>query len=257
MPATATPWRTARIATRVWRFDTIDSTQSEAKRLIAQGQGDGALVLAGSQTAGRGRMSRAWHSPPGNIYLSLVLQPSLPLRDWGALTLLSALALVETLDTFGIGGAALKWPNDVLIRGRKVAGMLAEIEADRLVLGVGVNLNASLPANLPRATSVRAATGIALPPDEFLRRFIETLEAHLVAAEGGARFGQQWTARTETLGHRVQIGGSANATEGLAESVADDGALLVRRADGTLTACYGGEVADAASAAAESRGGST
>lgn len=257
MPATAPPWRTARIATRVWRFDQIDSTQSEAKRLIARGQGDGALVLAASQTAGRGRSSRAWYSPPGNLYLSLVFRPALPLAGWGSLTLVAALALLETLDALGVQGAALKWPNDVLIRGRKVAGVLAEVEDDRLVLGVGVNLNAGLPADLPRATTVRAASGTAHPPDEVLRRFVEAFEAHVVAAEGGARFGQQWTARMETLGHWVHIGGSAHATEGLAVSVADDGALMVRRSDGTLTACYGGDVADAASAAGEIRGGST
>jgi BirA family biotin operon repressor/biotin-[acetyl-CoA-carboxylase] ligase len=146
MTETRAGLQTRRLARTARYLAQVDSTQAEARRLLMAGVPDGTVVVAGEQTAGRGRLGRAWHSPPGNLYASLVLRPSLPLAEWPQCTMAAALAIAGTLDALPVPGVALKWPNDVLIDGRKVAGMLAEAMDASLIVGFGVNANAELPA---------------------------------------------------------------------------------------------------------------
>ena len=130
-------------------LDTVGSTNDEAAKLAAEGAPSGTIVLADTQTGGRGRLGRAWQSRPGNLQASFILRPDCALRSAGQLSLLAGVALAETLIKHGPDGLdlRLKWPNDVLIGGAKVAGILLESAGDRLgrldhvVLGIGLNID--------------------------------------------------------------------------------------------------------------------
>jgi BirA family biotin operon repressor/biotin-[acetyl-CoA-carboxylase] ligase len=235
-------WRTQHIGTTVHFYETVDSTQRIARQLIAEGRARGALVIAHTQTAGRGRLGRAWHSPRGNLYLSYVLQPTLPLALWSQYTMMTALALADAIQSVIGLSAALKWPNDALIEQHKVAGILAETCDDQLIIGVGVNVNAELPSELTTATSLHHAVGHEVDMMELLRVFIERTDALYVASLHGERFDARWAARLHTLGQYVQVQFGERTIVGYAERVETDGALVVRCDDGSRMTCHAGEV---------------
>ncbi|MEP7198254.1 MAG: biotin--[acetyl-CoA-carboxylase] ligase [Chloroflexota bacterium] len=235
-------WRTRHVAITVRAFEVLASTQREACECVATGQADGLLVMADEQTNGRGRLGRAWQSPPGNLYLSLVLKPPPPIAGWPRYTLLAALALADAIESVCDVPPSLKWPNDVLVRGRKVAGILAEVVDERLVLGVGVNVNAPVPTELPHATSLRDEVGHEVERARLLQAFVEQFDAHYDESLHGARFMSRCAARMETLGREVRVQMGAQTITGIAESVTDDGALIVRQADDSRIVCHAGEV---------------
>ncbi len=236
------PWRTRHVATRVYRLGTVASTQDEARRLIERGDAHGALVIAEEQTQGRGRHARAWHSPCGNLYLSFVLQPALSVSEWTQFTMMAALAVRESVAVICTRPARLKWPNDVLIGERKVAGILSEIVGTYLSIGVGLNVNAPLPSTLDQATTLRGEVGHALDTGELLRDLVERMDAYYAQLLTGARFTRAWSAQLSTLGRAVRVQMAGQSIEGLAERVDEAGALLVRRPDGSLFVCHAGEV---------------
>ncbi len=138
---------------RVHFFPAIASTQDEATRLAHAGAPEGTLVVAGRQTRGRGRVGRTWFSPAGaGLYASVVLRPPAPPAQWPALSVLAGVAVVEELQRQGVAGARLKWPNDALIEGRKVAGILTDAFPDAGFAVLGIGLNASFQ-------------GVEVPPD--------------------------------------------------------------------------------------------
>jgi BirA family biotin operon repressor/biotin-[acetyl-CoA-carboxylase] ligase len=234
-------WQTRHIATRIYRLSRVDSTQAMAARMVVEGAFGGALIVAVEQTSGRGRLARTWHSPVGNLYLSLILKPPMPLSAWPQASLWAALALAETLDSYGFQGVALKWPNDVLLGGKKVAGVLAEIIADSLILGVGINVNAELPSELEGATTLRSENGGNLDLEAILRAFVETFDALLDRWLRGETLTERWAARLETLGREVQVRLGERVVDGVAERVTGDGALVVRTEGGRHEVCYAGD----------------
>jgi BirA family transcriptional regulator, biotin operon repressor / biotin---[acetyl-CoA-carboxylase] ligase len=219
--------------------DALPSTNDLAKELAEQGAVHGEVVIAETQTAGRGRRGRAWVSPPGkNLYLSVVLRPELPPQRATELTLLASVAACETLREAGIE-AVIKWPNDLLAGGRKIAGILTEMaaEPDRVhwvVVGLGINLNAGaedFPPDLrDEATSAALVRGAVLPRALFtaalLARLEEWLERH--ALEGFAPVRETWRALSGTLGRQVLIATGEAKLTGIAEDIDETGALLVR-----------------------------
>jgi BirA family biotin operon repressor/biotin-[acetyl-CoA-carboxylase] ligase len=235
-------WHTHHIGASIYFYESTDSTQSRARQLIAEGRGRGALVIAQTQTAGRGRLGRAWRSPRGNLYLSYVLQPTLPVALWSQYTMLTALALTDAILVVTNLSAALKWPNDVLLANRKVAGILAETCDDYLIIGVGVNMNAELPAELTTATSLQRATGREVDVMRLARVFVEQADAFYDAALRGERFDTRWAARLQTLGQHVQVRMGERVISGYAEAVQADGALVVRCVDGECVLCHAGDV---------------
>jgi BirA family biotin operon repressor/biotin-[acetyl-CoA-carboxylase] ligase len=181
---------------RIHYFDEVDSTQRVAAELAAAGAAQGTVVIAERQTAGRGRLGRSWHSPPGlNLYSTIILRPTRPIAEVPRLSLIAGIAAAEALETAAPGLVSLKWPNDIWLKGRKAGGIIAEAVADEaqrlacVLLGIGLNLNLGrndLPDDLrDKATSVRIATGrrcdrIAIAAALFNRldsRYMET-EAH-------------------------------------------------------------------------------
>ena len=178
---------TQRIGTKLHYFAELDSTNIFARRLAEQGAPAGEIVIAERQTRGRGRLGRSWVSPPFvNLYCSVVLRPRLFPKHVPQITLMAAVALVETVAFFVPSGAAIKWPNDILVNGKKIAGILTEASwnsnrIEFVVLGIGVNLNfpaARMPEAIrQRATSLLIATGKTVQRETFLRRLIQDLRA--------------------------------------------------------------------------------
>jgi birA, biotin-[acetyl-CoA-carboxylase] ligase region len=138
--------KTETLGVAIYCFDEIGSTNEIAFELGKKGAPEGTVVISDSQTRGRGRLRRKWISPPGlNLYMSVIFRPGIPLKDASLLTLISSVAVVECIKVEG-GVALIKWPNDVLINGKKVSGILTETEAqgdrvDFVIVGIGVNLN--------------------------------------------------------------------------------------------------------------------
>jgi len=236
--------------------ETVGSTNDLAKDLARKGVPEGLLVLADQQTAGKGRLGRSWLTPPGAaIAMSLVLRPALPPHEAPRITLAAAVAVTEAVrDMTGLP-AGIKWPNDVQLEGRKLCGILTEMEAelDRVafvVLGIGVNVGLRreqmAPALRETATSLalEGAIGVrrAVLVQAILSRFEQAYDDLLAG-----RFPQvlsRWRSLSVTLGRPVRVHGLGGQVtlEGVAQDVDDDGALLVRDADGCLHRVLSGEV---------------
>jgi BirA family biotin operon repressor/biotin-[acetyl-CoA-carboxylase] ligase len=225
---------------RVYR--RLASTNATLRELAAAGASDGTVVAAGEQTAGRGRHGRSWSSPAGaGLYVSLLVRPRLEAREVQTLTFVAAVAVAETLEGLGVGGVEIKWPNDVLVRGRKVCGVLTEASfldgrLDWAVVGIGVNLTAAAvpPDPLIAATSLEAE-GVAATNIELLGlllgpfgRWYETL-----AERGPADVVARWEALAPMArGAAVTVDDGREVYEAVTEGVTADGHLRVRRRDG-------------------------
>lgn len=220
-------------------YDEIGSTNDRAKELADEGAEHGEVVVAESQTAGRGRRGRRWASPPRkNVYLSVVLRPDLPPARAPELTLVASIAVCDALRQAGVG-AGIKWPNDVLASGRKIAGVLTELaaEAERVhwvVVGMGVNVNAR-PEDFPEeirgeATSILIERGQPAPRALFAAACLSALESwfDVHAEEGFGAIRDAWRERNVTLGREVVVAADGREIAGRAEDIDDGGALLVR-----------------------------
>ena len=226
--------------------EELPSTSDEAKALAEAGAEHGEVVVAERQTAGRGRRGRGWVSAPRrSVAFSVVLRPEgLPPARAPELTLVAAVAVCDALRHSGVE-AGIKWPNDVLVRGRKIAGILTELSAEAdlvhwVVVGVGVNVNLraeDLPPELAgEATSVLLERGAPAPRALFLAACLSSLEEWYDRhAEGGfAPIRHAWRERSVTLGQEVVVAVDGEEVRGLAEDIDDTGALLVRTAPGLV-----------------------
>jgi BirA family transcriptional regulator, biotin operon repressor / biotin---[acetyl-CoA-carboxylase] ligase len=234
-------------------FETVDSTNAVAFRLAVEGAEHGELVVAEHQTQGRGRRGRSWSSPHHlNLYCSFVLRPELPPQRAPELTLLAAVAVAESLRAVGVP-ADIKWPNDLLVGGRKVAGILTELSADPdrvhfVVLGIGVNLNADtadFPPELAQlATSALRVTGQAVPRAAFAAALSLRLEhwLELHALEGFGPVRERWRALSATLGQEVLVTSERLEIRGVALDIDEDGALRIRTGDGREVRVLAGDV---------------
>jgi len=209
----------------------IGSTQTVAREYLASGHGAGTVIVAEGQTHGEGRRGRSWHSPEGGLYLTALLKP---IGDVGLIPLLGGVVIAEAIhDMFDIG-VGLKWPNDVLMGGKKVGGVLVESgwsreKARHALMGIGVNLNNPVPDWLPEATSLSKELGERVDVDAFLHRLLGTLDRHLLLMESDPRhIISAWRASSLTLGRVVDVtDGSGEMISGLALDIDSDGALLV------------------------------
>jgi BirA family biotin operon repressor/biotin-[acetyl-CoA-carboxylase] ligase len=236
----------------VHRLGSVDSTNTRARELAESGATDGTLVVAVEQTDGRGRHGRRWHSPPGNFYGSLVLRPEAKLADAASLSLVIGLAALEAVEA--AAGRRLdvtvKWPNDLLLRGRKLAGILLEGAADAdgrcawLVAGLGVNL-ASHPDATAHASASLAEAGLdEVTPDAFLAAYLAALSRHLPIwrAKGFAPFRNPWLARAAGLGRAVSLRVGDVEHHGLLADLGLDGSILIESPAGCLDRFTAGEL---------------
>ncbi|MEW5734218.1 MAG: biotin--[acetyl-CoA-carboxylase] ligase [Thermodesulfobacteriota bacterium] len=226
---------------RVHLFPELSSTMDTARRLAVQGCADGTVVIAARQTGGRGRLDRKWISGPGGLYFTLVLRPRIPAEQAWKVLFCAGAGLCEALmEKCGVP-ARVKWPNDILVSGRKLSGMLTEmtLDGDRvkyLNLGVGVNV-----ANDPgeeRAISLLDLTGKVFSRSMILTAFLDDLEPRL-AALGDTPVLPRWKALCGTIGQMVSIQTLRGSFEGTAVDVAEDGSLVVQTAGGEVRVSCG------------------
>ena len=214
----------------VWHYDRIGSTNDEAHRMASEGAPHGTVIHADEQTAGRGRLAHTWFSPPGNLYLSVLLRTGQPAARSAELSFLAALAVADTVEALLPRQirALLKWPNDVLINGAKIAGILLEQVDDATVLGIGLNV-LEAPSNLAyKATTIVANGGIA-SVDGARDILLPRLTAHLVdwQAEGFAAIRERWLNRSYPIGAAIQAKAGGQSIAGHFAGLDMDGALLL------------------------------
>lgn len=235
-------------------LEKTESTQNEAAAWAKEGVPEGAVVLAEEQTGGRGRQRHVWHSPAGKgVWMSIVLRPRIPLPYTPHLTLLGAVAMFRAMTKLTSAPLGIKWPNDILADGKKVAGILLEsaAEDERLlyvIAGIGISVNldeADFPQELQkRATSLKAVTGQEVDRASLVAACLQELEQlyRLYEEEGFAPIGTLWEAQSITLGRQVTIQTPQGPLQGIAEGLDESGALLLRDKTGTVQKVFSGDV---------------
>ncbi len=255
LPENILPWlETKELGQALLCLDRCESTNDVAKALAAQGASHGTCVLAEAQTKGRGRQGRPWYSPPRrNLYVSIVLRPRLPLDRAPAITLASAVAAAEALEQVTGLSPVLKWPNDLLVGGKKLCGILTEMAADPdgiqwVVVGVGCNVNtAGFPdwlAGIATSCALELEREVFRP--DLLVRLLHTMETWFqrLIAEGVAPVLEAWQAHPNILGRRVSVHvpGEPEPLVGIAQALSEEGCLVLRVPDGSDRIVLAGDV---------------
>jgi BirA family biotin operon repressor/biotin-[acetyl-CoA-carboxylase] ligase len=239
------PWEFPGREDRVDYLPETTSTMDVARDLARRGCQAFTVVVAGRQTQGRGRMRRAWDSQEGGLYFTVVLRPHIPVLWSSRVNFLVSLTLAGVLrDLYGVD-AGLKWPNDILVQGRKLSGLLSEMETEgdevRFInVGIGLNANNRPPAVEPPAVSLQELLGRTVPRRELLSRFLDELERRM-HAEPWDTVMAAWKARSVTLNRPVRIVTARDHFSGMAVDVDENGALLLKKADGTMTTVVYGD----------------
>jgi len=232
----------------------VDSTNKWAKELATYGADEGTVAIAETQTKGRGRLDREWVSPTGGLWFSLILRPNLSPTEAVKVTLVAGLAVAKVLREMFDLRAETKWPNDVLVNGRKICGVLAEMNTtgetvDFVVVGVGVNVNFDVenvfPEQLKRvATSLEKELGRKVKLGNLFRALLERLESlyELFVKEGFNPILEEWKNYAGFLGCKVEVTGPTGEMSGLASDVDPEGALVLRLEDGTVKRVFVGDI---------------
>jgi BirA family transcriptional regulator, biotin operon repressor / biotin---[acetyl-CoA-carboxylase] ligase len=216
-----------------------DSTNTRAKDLAARGAPEGTIVIAEKQTQGRGRKGRGWFSPEsGGIYLSLILRPAMTPSEAARITLMTGVAAAEALLSLTKLEARIKWPNDILLNGKKIAGILTEVstemdKVDHVVVGVGMNVNitaADLATEIKdTATSILIETGEPLPRVRLIRTFLKSFEGYyrIIQDKGFEPIRQRWKELSDIIGRWVQVEMIGRTLTGRVADIDLDGLLVV------------------------------
>ncbi len=234
------------------QFDAIDSTNEEARRLAQAGERGPLWIAAGEQTAGRGRRGRSWVSPRGNLSATLLIDPGRPASECAQLSFVAALAASDAVSALAPGNSInVKWPNDVLANGRKIAGILLESASSGgaapgwLVVGIGINLAAHPPDTEFPATSL-PALGVSPPPlpEDALRHLAASFAKwyEVWRVDGFAPIRDAWLARAAGLGTRIRARLQNGELVGVFEGIDMSGALLLREAQDRVRTIAAGEV---------------
>jgi len=238
------------IGKKIHYFDYLSSTMDLAMQLGMEGAVNGTLVLAESQIKGRGRLGRDWLSPKyKGIYLSLILRPKILPAACPVLTLMSAVSICEAVKKVIDLDAQIKWPNDLLIHNKKVAGILTEMNAEMdkvnfVVIGIGLNVNNDKKSLIAGATSLKEQQGTEVNRVVLLQEILRRLENnyHLLEAKGGFEIINKWRNFALTLGTRVKVDYQDKHIEGQAVDIDSDGALLIRKDSGLIQKISSGDV---------------
>lgn len=226
---------------RLVELPSIGSTNDFAKNLARDGAPAFTIVWTHEQTAGRGRQGNSWTSIPGNLYMSMLLRPATPAGVTGQLSFVAAVALAETLTSLLPPAAqlALKWPNDILLGGRKAAGILLEAESDWVVIGMGVNV-----AGAPDGAASLSSLGVAAESGQVLEILALRLKMlyDLWAKNGFAPIRAEWLRHAHNIGGQINVRLPKESFAGKFIGIDDAGALQVELQDGTRRQISSGEV---------------
>lgn len=236
------------IGREIIHLGVVNSTMDEVAQRAATGAGEGLVVVADVQTAGRGRGGRVWLAPPGSsLLMSVLLRPTVAPERLSSLSLVAGVAVAEAIEQRGIS-SKLKWPNDVWLDGRKVAGILvtSRVGPDGIaaILGIGINVNVEAADLPPGATSLSAAVGATVPRDDLLQTVLSRLNATYQAftSTAGRPDLSGWTRRAALIGEQVQVVDGAEHHSGEMLGIDRDGALMLRGIDGIPIRIIAGEL---------------
>jgi len=241
-------FNTRLVGRNILYYPSLPSTVDVAKKMAKEGVCEGTVVLAGQQTAGRGRLGRTWLSSPGSsILMSVVLRPEL--AQLPRLNMMVGLAVVHSIEKVTGLRPEIKWPNDILINGKKVSGILVENTFDgrnlqASIASVGLNVRLDVPSFSEisaLATSLSGELGRDLSPWDVLPSLIKAIDRLYGELQGGGPIYERWLARVETLGKVVQVKSGDSLEEGYAESIGPDGSIVLRRSNGSLVTVVTGE----------------
>ena len=234
---------------QIYYHALLVSTMDETRRLAGEGEPEGAVVFAEEQTAGRGRFNRAWVSPPGvNLSFSVLFRPDKQKLPY--INMAAALAVCDAAADLAGLATTIKWPNDVRVDGKKLSGILVESdvignEIDHAVVGIGVNVNLDAeryPEIADIATSLMAECAREFDRSSALRLVLEHLDRYYAQIRSGKSLTTEWASKLDTLGKVVRVGWRDQVIEGTAETVDDQGNLILRKPDGSTVNVVAGEV---------------
>ncbi|WMW25551.1 biotin--[acetyl-CoA-carboxylase] ligase [Methanolobus sediminis] len=228
--------KTSLFGNDVLYYSELESTNNTARE-IASRSSEGTVVLAETQKSGRGRMGREWQSVPGGLWLSLILKPSIPLDNLSRVTLVAGIAVTNALRNMGVD-AHIKWPNDVLVKGKKICGILTEVSAEigkveYVILGIGINVNVKLSDlndDIRRnSTSIANETGKPIDRTSFLASLLYELEQQYIRFKTRqfAEIVDEWINLSDTIGRNVRVTTPTLLIEGKAIGITEKGALVV------------------------------
>ena len=245
--------KTSHFGRTVHYYSTIGSTNDVARRLAENGATEGTLVIADEQSTGRGRLNRTWVSPPKkNLLFTLIFRPAMKPLQVFRLTLISSLSIVRAIEEETGLQALIKWPNDLYLKNKKLCGILTEFacDPDRVaycLVGIGINVNLD-PSRYPEinglATSIAHCLGREVPRVPILKRILERIEEYYgrLQQEGVAALRSEWNNLSFIVGKRVMVTSGESEEEGVAESIDEDGFLILRDVNGGQKRILSGDV---------------
>ena len=243
------PWEITRdlktqlIGKRVYYFEEIDSTQNFAQNIAADKKENGTIIIAEKQTSGRGRLDRKWTSPKGGIWFSLIIHPKFDVSSSTLIPILSAVALSKSIKSVLDIETEVKWPNDITMNGKKVAGVLVDASfqtnsIDYLILGIGINFDIDAKKLEKRLTKTPNFYGInslrgkenKTPPKTLLKEFLLQFEKNLFQLDKGekSKIIKEWTKRAAGIGKKITINTSNGKISGMSQGIDNDGALKIK-----------------------------
>ena len=243
------PWEITRdlktqlIGKRVYYFEEIDSTQNFAQNIAADKKENGTIIIAEKQTSGRGRLDRKWTSPKGGIWFSLIIHPKFDVSSSTLIPILSAVALSKSIKSVLDIETEVKWPNDITMNGKKVAGVLVDASfqtnsIDYLILGIGINFDIDAKKLEKRLTKTPNFYGIdslrgkenKTPPKTLLKEFLLQFEKNLFQLDKGekSKIIKEWTKRAAGIGKKITINTSNGKISGISQGIDNDGALKIK-----------------------------
>ncbi len=247
--------RAGKLGSSVYYFETVDSTNNIAKKMANEGAGEGTLVIADEQLAGRGRWNRSWISPPkAGVLMSLIIRPPLPVAEASRITSLAAVAVAKSLMELSGRQAEIKWPNDILFEGKKISGILTEVSAEGnmlqyAIVGVGINTRDAhrlFPESMmPSVISLEEVIGMRLKRAQVAASVLSELETMYMDFISNGEFSEIIDfikSHSATIGKLVEVDSGDGKIAGVAEDIAEDGALVIRLADQKLRKIYSGDV---------------
>lgn len=236
------------IGKHLFFYQQLRTTMETARELANKGTAEGTVVIAGTQTAGKGRIGRTWLSPEGSLAMSIVLKPDI--KNLPQLVMIASLAVVRAIRQVAGLKAHIKWPNDIMLKGKKVCGILIENEVrgdsvNFAIIGIGINVNFN-PLNFPEiadiATCLSHESGTEISYVELTATLLSELERLYLEAQAGAPVHREWQKNMETLGKRIKVNTGKTVEQGKAEKVTENGNLILRHDDGSLTEIVAGDV---------------